>query len=136
MPNASAAACPPVFIASKYGIARKNAAANGDPVIQPGLADGGSAPADTIATLKRFINIMSSGNQVDAAIAQIAAAGAGGALVTNAVHNALFPPAGPNHPAVGLLFGGGCSRTILSPIGAVLNALNISFPVANATRGR
>jgi hypothetical protein len=121
------------LLTNNHVIARKNAAANGDPVIQPGLADGGSSPADNIATLKRFINIMSSGNQVDAAIAQIAAAGAAGPLVTNAVHNALFPPPGPNHPAVGLLFGGGCSRTILSPIGAVLNAMNISFPVANAT---
>jgi hypothetical protein len=128
--NIDGSAC---LLTNNHVIARKNAAANGDPVIQPGLADGGSAPADTIATLKRFINIMPSGNQVDAAIAQIAAAGAAGAQVTNAVHNNLFPAASANHPAVGLLFGGSCSRTILSPIGTVLNALNISFPVANAT---
>ena len=41
--------------------------------------------------------------------------------------DSLTPTPNPNHPAVGLLFAGGCNRTFHNPIGNVLSALNIQF---------
>jgi hypothetical protein len=53
-------------------VANSNQASLGDPILQPGPADGGAGPQDTIATLTRFRTIdFSSGanNTVDGAVA-------------------------------------------------------------------
>jgi hypothetical protein len=61
-----------VILSNNHVLANSNQATIGDLIIQPGPADGGSAPADTIATLTRFHPIdfsSGAGNLIDAAIA-------------------------------------------------------------------
>lgn len=116
------------ILSNNHVMARENAAMIGEMIVQPGVYDGGSSPADDIATLKRFVTINSSGNTVDCAIASILK----GAVI-NQVHNDIIPVASSDHPAVGLLFAGGCNRMIMNPITNVLSQLNIDFPNLNAT---
>lgn len=46
-----------LILSNNHVLANSNDAAPGDPVLQPGPADGGREPADTIATLERFVPI-------------------------------------------------------------------------------
>lgn len=117
-------------LSNNHVMANENAAAIGDPIVQPGPADGGVSPADDIATLKRFVTINATGNTVDGAIAQVKIPGVD---VIDAVKDGLMPVANSDHPAVGLLFAGSCKRTIMNPISDVMAQLNISFPAAGAT---
>ncbi|MGV8075083.1 MAG: hypothetical protein AB2L11_11070 [Syntrophobacteraceae bacterium] len=68
--------CPPcrVYILSNnHVLANSNAAAIGDPILQPGAYDAGAYPSDLIATLARFVPITfgnpNAYNLVDAALA-------------------------------------------------------------------
>lgn len=71
---------PPRFyiLSNNHVLANSNAAALGDPVLQPGPFDGGTDPADRIARLSRFVPITFEPpvprplqrNLVDAAVAQ------------------------------------------------------------------
>jgi hypothetical protein len=58
-----------LVLSNNHVLANSNAAALGDPIVQPGPYDGGKAPQDTIAILERFVPINFSGgnNLVDAA---------------------------------------------------------------------
>ncbi|SDZ16774.1 hypothetical protein SAMN05421504_11081 [Amycolatopsis xylanica] len=65
------------ILSNNHVLANSNAAAIGDPILQPGPFDGGTAPADVIARLSRFVPIkfIQPGqpvplNFVDAAIAE------------------------------------------------------------------
>ncbi|MEW6207610.1 MAG: serine protease [Acidobacteriota bacterium] len=60
-----------VILSNNHVLANSNAASLGDPILQPGPADGGTDPADRIATLTRFVEILFDGseNRVDCAIA-------------------------------------------------------------------
>lgn len=117
------------ILSNNHVLADGNAAAIGDPIIQPGDADGGSSPADDIATLKRFIMVdCAVTNRVDAAIAQVI----NKADVIDQFKNNLMPYPTADHQAVGLLFAGGGGRTILNPIRDVMNSLNISFLAGGA----
>jgi hypothetical protein len=66
------------ILSNNHVLAASNAASLGDPIVQPGSYDGGSDPADRIATLSRFVPItfdppvprMFHANTVDAAIAE------------------------------------------------------------------
>ena len=116
------------ILSNNHVMARENAAALGEMIVQPGVFDAGSSPADDIATLKRFVTINATGNTVDCAIAEILK----GAVI-NQVHNNIIPVASSDHPAVGLLFAGSCNRMIMNPIANVLSQLNISFPNAGST---
>jgi hypothetical protein len=61
-----------VILSNNHVLANSNQAAIGDPIVQPGPADGGSAPSDIIANLTQFHPIdFTSGhsNTIDAAIA-------------------------------------------------------------------
>ncbi|QGV77052.1 DUF4398 domain-containing protein [Streptomyces ficellus] len=112
------------ILSNNHVLANHNAAMPGDAIIQPGTFDGGTAPGDTIATLKRFTTIGMSGNTIDAAIAQVTNPGD----VVDRMMNNLMPVPGPGHPAVGLLFAGSCNRTFINPIQDVMTQLNIAFP--------
>ena len=116
------------ILSNNHVMARQNAAALGEMIVQPGLFDAGNSPADDIAFLKRFVMIGATGNTVDGAIAQMQRS-----AVIDEVHNKIISVATPDHPAVGLLFAGSCNRTIMNPITNVLNQLNISLPTANST---
>jgi hypothetical protein len=117
----------PCILSNNHVLARQNAAALGEVIVQPGVFDGGSSPADDIATLKRFVTINATGNTVDCAIAQITG-GLGERTAIDQVHNNIIATASADHPAIGLLFAGSCGRTIMNPIANVLSALNVSFP--------
>lgn len=60
------------ILSNNHVMADSNEAAIGDPILQPGTADGGTDPADRIATLERFVPIdfsENAQNRVDGAIA-------------------------------------------------------------------
>ncbi len=62
----------PVILSNNHVLANSNQAQIGDPIIQPGPADGGTVESDTIATLTRFYPIhfeAGVNNLIDAAIA-------------------------------------------------------------------
>lgn len=111
-------------LSNNHVLAAFNAAPIGDMDVQQGVLDGGATPADDIATLKRFVPYTPVGNVVDCAISQILDAGA----VVQQVKDNLIPVATREHPAIGLLFAGGCNRTLINPIDVVLQQLDISLP--------
>jgi hypothetical protein len=79
-PPAHGIGIPPRFfiLSNNHVLANSNAAAIGDPILQPGPFDGGVDPADRIATLSRFVPIQffpiipleEHRNLVDAAVAE------------------------------------------------------------------
>ncbi|MBC8085705.1 MAG: hypothetical protein H7Z40_00450, partial [Phycisphaerae bacterium] len=100
------------ILSNNHVLADANAASIGDASIQQGSADGGSSPAEDIATLKRFITIDCAGtNRVDAAIAQVNKP----SDVIAQFKDNLMPYPSAEHPAIGLLFAGGGGRTLLNP---------------------
>jgi hypothetical protein len=60
------------ILSNNHVLANSNAARIGDPILQPGPYDGGTNPADQIATLSRYvpINFAGADNLIDAAIAE------------------------------------------------------------------
>ncbi|WP_216362505.1 trypsin-like serine protease [Bowmanella denitrificans] len=66
--------CRYYILSNNHVLANSNAARIGDAILQPGRVDGGTNPADRIATLARFVPIrfgsLSKHNLVDAALAQ------------------------------------------------------------------
>lgn len=112
------------ILSNNHVLANENAGNIGDIITQPGPLDGGTIPADDIATLKRFVPINPmGGNIVDCAIGQPNDP----ADIVDQVKDNLIPVATPNHPAVGLLFAGSCNRTLMNPIDDVLRRLNVRF---------
>lgn len=115
------------ILSNNHVLADENAATLGDVIVQPGPFDGGTTPADDIATLKRFVSLDPAGsNVVDAAIGHPDDP----ADVIDQVKDNLIPVATLGHPAVGLLFAGSCNRTLMNPIDDVLRRLDISFLAA------
>ena len=59
------------ILSNNHVLANENALPLNSPIFQPGLLDGGLAPADRIARLKKFVRIrkLPTDNHVDAAIA-------------------------------------------------------------------
>jgi hypothetical protein len=114
------------ILSNNHVLANENAGVPGDAIVQPGVADGGTSPADDIATLKRFVMINATGNTVDCAIGQVIDQTLGNTVIDQ-MKNGLMPVPSPAHPAVGLLFAGSCNRTIMNPIRDVLAQLNVSF---------
>ncbi len=60
------------ILSNNHVLANSNAARTGDPILQPGPYDGGTNPADRIASLSRYVPIDFAGgdNLVDAAVAE------------------------------------------------------------------
>ena len=61
------------ILSNNHVLANSNNANVGDPILQPGPFDGGTAPADVIGRLARFVPIKFDGtcNYVDAAVAEV-----------------------------------------------------------------
>jgi S1-C subfamily serine protease len=61
------------LLSNNHVLADLNAARIGDPILQPGPADGGRCPQDQIGRLARFVSLRFDGepNLVDAAIAEV-----------------------------------------------------------------
>lgn len=111
------------ILSCNHVLANENAGAAGDVIVQQGTLDGGTSPADDIAKLTRFVTINATGNVVDCAIATVNNSND----VVNQMKNNLMAVPTVAHPAVGLLFAGGCNRTYMNPIGSVLSQLNVQF---------
>ncbi len=120
-----------MILSNNHVLADNNLAPIGSAIVQPGRHDGGTVPADTIATLTRFITIVpenEGNNFVDAAVAL---PGSPENLSNNPLNGVPAPSA--QHPAVGLLWGGnGTTRSNFSPISTVLALLRVSLPAADA----
>ncbi len=121
-----------VILSNNHVLANSNNASVNDAILQPGPHDGGTTANDTIARLLRWQPIIFSGgnNEVDAAIA----------LPINPAdvsNNFICSQIGANDPAVGLLFAGSSTLTVINHIQTVLNTLNISLfrPVVAASLG-
>jgi len=54
-----------LILSNNHVLADENEGEVGDPILQPGSADGGQAPGDTIATLLRYIPIQFNGDSGD-----------------------------------------------------------------------
>lgn len=111
------------ILSNNHVLADVNNGSISDALVQPGTADGGVAPADTIATLKRFVALSGTTNTVDAAIGEVL----NREDVIDQVKDDLIPVATRDHPAIGLLFAGSCNRTLINPIDAVLTQLDVRF---------
>ena len=112
------------ILSNNHVLANENAAAIGDAIIQQGTFDGGNTPAQDIARLKRFVNLLVPGpNFVDGAIAEVINVGD----VINQMKDNLMDVPTSTHRAIGLLFAGSCNTTIINPINRVLTDLNIDF---------
>jgi hypothetical protein len=60
------------MLSNNHVLANENAAKEGDPILQPGYADGGRKPKDTVGKLGPFVKLKKTGsNQVDAALATL-----------------------------------------------------------------
>ena len=60
------------ILSNNHILAAANRGSVGDPIVQPGPKDGGTAPNDVIAALARFVPLdFSNPNRVDAAVAKI-----------------------------------------------------------------
>ncbi|GAA1209283.1 hypothetical protein [Prauserella alba] len=111
-------------LSNNHVLANTNDAEVGDPVVQPGPADGGSEADDRVATLTRWVDVVEDGNRVDCAIAAPTDDG----LVSEEVMDDQMPPVSPEHPAVGLLFAGDCSGRIIGcRMSAVLEELHVAL---------
>ena len=91
------------LLSNNHVLAATNRGVIGDPIVHPGHHDGGTSPADDIATLAHFVPIDFAGpNHVDAAI-----------------------ESATNQP-IGLLFAADDRQTLANPIDLVLAALHVS----------
>jgi hypothetical protein len=60
------------IVSNNHVLADENRAEAGDRIVQPGIADGGTSPADGVAALARFVALESQGvNYVDCALAEL-----------------------------------------------------------------
>jgi hypothetical protein len=112
----------PLILSNNHVLANNNNYPIGGAIVQPGPHDGGVAPADTIATLLRFIPVNPTGNLVDAAVALPTTAG----IISNPPLDGVPPPT-PKSRCVALHFAGGDNISIGNPIQTVLTLLNIHF---------
>ncbi|MCY1020189.1 hypothetical protein [Pyxidicoccus sp. MSG2] len=112
------------ILSNNHVLAANNTAPLGSPIVYPGPADGGVAPANTIAKLSRYIPIIpeaQGSNAVDAALATPTDPSA----IDDTPLNGVPAPSKAN-PAVGLLWGGdSATQSFYSPIDTVLNLLDV-----------
>jgi len=120
-----------VILSNNHVLADCNNAKVGDAIYQPGPYDSGTSK-DAIGKLIRFKKIDFSGgtNYVDAAICSVNKK----EDILNIPHDNIPAPSTKN-PAVGLLFAGSSTRTIMNPITRVLKELNISLPRGSTING-
>lgn len=112
------------ILSNWHVLARRNNARAGERITQPGLS---TTQADTIGTLARWVNVYFDGrdNRVDCAIAHVTRT-SDVAYRTMGDQTVIKVPL-PDQPAVGLLFAGSGTRTIMNPMKSVLDRLNVEL---------
>lgn len=96
------------ILSNNHVLARSDQASIGDPITQPGLADTNCSTAGTttVANLSQFVNLETSGANVDAAIAQIVTGAvdtSGNILSLGATATASAADPGPPHAGNGIV---------------------------------
>lgn len=110
------------ILSNNHVLANSNQAKVGDPVLQPGAHDDGTEPHDVIGRLARWVDLDPAGeNIVDCAIAHVSNPGD----VIDQMKGGRMTPPTRGQPAVGLLFAGGCSGTLINPIREVVRRLGV-----------
>ena len=118
-----------MILSNNHILADNNTYPIGGVIIQQGEADGGHAPADTIATLERFApKFPDRTNYVDAAIARPTRAD----LISGPPLNGVPAPS-PAQRAVALHIGGGNGAKWGCPIVTALEALGVTLPHGGST---
>ncbi|GAA3605706.1 hypothetical protein GCM10022419_108140 [Nonomuraea rosea] len=119
------------ILSNNHVLAAENDALAGDPIYQPGPYDMPISPGNRIATLTRWENIVFNGtyNRIDAAIARLD----DNCVVYDDIKGDMTRPT-VAQPAVGLLFAGSTSHTILNPINDVTTRLGIEMIHGPAAR--
>ena len=115
-----------VVLSNNHVLANSNLAEIGDPIVQPGPADQGIVGPDTVAHLKRYVEIkIGTINYADAAIATPVGVG----TFVNESPEGVINPISSQHQPVGLLFAGDCSGMILAcSASRIASLLDVSFP--------
>ena len=95
------------ILSNNHVLARSDIASIGDPITQPGLIDASCSVAGTItvANLSQFVNLETSGTNVDAALAQVAAGAVdptGSILSLGATATGNTADPGPPHAGTGI----------------------------------
>jgi len=95
------------ILSNNHVLARSDQASAGEPISQPGLIDTGCSTSgvQTVANLTSFVNLQTSGANVDAAIAQIipgAVDTTGNILSLGSTASGSTPNAGPPHQGRGI----------------------------------
>ena len=103
----------------------------GDNIFQPGTFDGGVDERAQIGKLKRWVALNFSGgsNRVDCAIASINNSGD----VVNDIKGSMTSPSS-SQAAVGLLFAGGCARTLHCDINEVCSRQQVEMGAGSSAR--
>ncbi|MEV3984524.1 hypothetical protein [Nonomuraea sp. NPDC049758] len=119
------------ILSNNHVLAAENDALAGDPIYQPGPYDMPISTSNRIATLTRFETLRFDGsyNRIDAAIAQLD----DNCVVFDDMKGDMTRPT-VAQPAVGLLFAGGTTHTILNPINEVTSRLGIEMIHGPAAR--
>ncbi|MFI6457059.1 hypothetical protein ACIBF6_36575 [Streptosporangium amethystogenes] len=113
------------ILSNNHVLAAENACAAGDPIYQPGPLDAEPVPGNIIGTLTRWEDLIFGGNtpnRIDAAIAALA----DNCVVFDDIKGKMTRPT-IAQPAVGLLFAGSQSDTVLNPIGEVVTRLGVEM---------
>jgi len=117
-----------LILSNNHVLADSNTYPVGGPIVQPGPLDGGFTPADTIATLLRFVPLQPGDNLVDCALALPT-----DPAIISAVPLDGVPAPSPANPAVALHFAGDLQHSLGNPIGNVLEALRVHFADPDST---
>ncbi|WP_433359056.1 hypothetical protein [Streptosporangium sp. CA-115845] len=120
------------ILSNNHVLAAVNECKAGDPIYQPGPMDASPVPENIIATLTRWRDLALDGrtpNRIDAAVATLA----DNCVVFDDIKGKMTRPT-VAQPAVGLLFAGSRSETVINPIGDVVAQLGVEMTFGPAAR--
>ncbi|CAN7564991.1 hypothetical protein LJR013_004093 [Pseudarthrobacter oxydans] len=61
----------PAILSNNHVLAASDRGSSGDPILQPGVLDGGGHPADHVARLSGFVRLSEQGSLYDVAVAEV-----------------------------------------------------------------
>jgi hypothetical protein len=128
------------ILSNNHVLARSDSASIGDSIIQPGLIDANCSATGTttVGNLTQYVNLEASGNNVDAAIAQVVSGTvdtSGNILALGATATGSTPDAGPPHAGTGIAASigesvaksGRSSSLTCSSVGAIEIQTSVSY---------
>jgi hypothetical protein len=123
-----------MILSNNHVLANENNAAAGDHIVQPGLFDGGTDPADAVATLTRFVSIdFQNPNLVDCAVAGLMDGidiDSSNLDVLGRLAGVRIAPLGMNEPVAKVGRTTGATRGVV--IAAELDNVSVGYDAGNA----